>query len=174
MNIYLRKTFSWESLRYSITMYPQEIEKLIRLVLLFAKGFAFQKGSLFGFGPHFLIIKRLLRFTKPIVRPWKTWIKMQVSKTSVKKGGILAVLTMLALLVMVENSGICILPCCGKIIYKLIRKYCSSRIQKIPKPVRRYSGNQVQREWKNVPPRKRLQRKGVFEFKKWTKTLEWF
>ena len=37
----------------SITMYPQEIEKLIRLALLmFAERFALQTGSLFGFGPH--------------------------------------------------------------------------------------------------------------------------
>ena len=126
-------------------MYPQEIEKLIRLVLLFAKGLLFRRVACLVLAHMLMIIKRLLRFTKPIVRSWKTWIKMQVSKT-VKKGGILAVLTMLALLVMVENSGICISPCCSKIIYKLIRKYCSRRIQKIPKPVRRYSGNQVQRE----------------------------
>ena len=34
-------------------MYPQEIEKLIRLALLmFAESFLLQRGSLFGFGPH--------------------------------------------------------------------------------------------------------------------------
>ena len=45
-------------------MYPQEIEKLIRLVLLFAKGFAFQKGSLFGFGPHADDHKKVVKIHK--------------------------------------------------------------------------------------------------------------
>ena len=44
--------FLTESLRQSLTMYPQEIEMLIRLALLmFPQGFALQK-CLFDFAPH--------------------------------------------------------------------------------------------------------------------------
>ena len=48
-----KEEFLIESLRQSIMMYHQEIEKLIRLALsMFAEGFALPTGSLFCFGPH--------------------------------------------------------------------------------------------------------------------------
>ena len=50
---------------------------------------------------------------------------------------------------------------------RLVWKCFSERIQKIPKPFSRYSGNQGQMEWKNAPAsRKMLQRKRAFKFKK--------
>ena len=94
-----KEEFLIESLRQSITMYPQNIEKLIRLSpLIFPEGFALQKGSLFGCLAHMLmmIIKRFLRFTNPIVNSWKNKIKVYMSITLVKKE-MLAVLTMLPL-----------------------------------------------------------------------------
>ena len=106
--------FLIESLRQSITMYPQEIEKLTRLVpSMFPDGLSLLKGSLFCFGLHADDIK-VLKIHKANNNKTLENLDKNADVDNIGEernvGSFNYVSTVKS---RGEISGICILPCCS-------------------------------------------------------------
>ena len=92
------KVLLLESMSQTLKMYQSEIEKIIRLVIgMFAEAFAYQKGSIFGFGPNTndntKNVMKILQASPEILKK----LDQHVMFKTLVRNRTLAVLTMLVL-----------------------------------------------------------------------------